>query len=842
MHTHPPRHFRRPAFLVRLLVGLVLAFPFAIPTADASEVSTSPAAAELPSVIDLRPVFHNWGLARRPQGGRGTCSVFTVVGGLEYALANQTRRGTPLSVEFLNWASNLATTNQADGGFFSDLWAGYQAHGICAETELPYRPAFDPALQPDPAAREAARIRRDAGLRWHWIKPWDVNTGLTDAEFTAIKRTLAAQWPVCGGFRWPKREQWTAGVLAMVPPEAVFDGHSVLLVGYRDDATAPGGGVFLIRNSGGGEPDAALSYAYVRAYMNDAGWIESGPAPAHPDGLAAERVRAWLNPTAPPPAGRNHRVSSNQQPAWHTENLDMTWLLPGQVLALPVFEGPGVITHMWFTSHAGWVGELNALVLRIYWDGATEPGVEVPLADFFAVGQGRPASVESIPVQVSPTGSLSCCWRMPFARSARIEIVNDNPDRSTGLYWQVDWVAVERLPENTPRFHARYRQEYPARAGRDYRVADLEGTGDYIGTVLSVTLAQDGWFGEGDDFFSIDGEQVPSLQGTGSEDYFNDAWGFRARTGPWFGQPRWQGDEAGDSGVAYRWHWPDAVHFERALRFDLEHKGNREEDTEGFFLERPDFFSSVAFWYQAGAPKGWEPLPPWPARRMPWETHHFVRAFRQARASGGAKPRVETTGFFGARPVLGWSPRGKGDTLTVPFTLATAGRRAVRLTAGRGPEGGRYQVALDSCPWQTIDLHGAEPAEADLLLGTHNLDAGEHRIRFKPAPDAKPAPLTVEMLRTLPLPPEARREVKTHHEAHFVRLAIGRAVYAYRLAYDRLPASLDELVRSGILPDRFLQDENRRPLRSRVEGDAFVVESDGPEPWTHRWRGLDARR
>lgn len=842
MHTPPPSPPRWLVFLMLLSTCLTGTTPITFATAHAGETSVPPVVADLPAAIDLRPVFRNWGLARRPQGGRGTCSVFTVVGGLEYALANQSRRGTPLSVEFLNWASNQATTNQADGGFFSDLWTGFLAHGICAEADLPYRPSYDAAMKPDPAARDAARSRRDAGLRWHWIKPWDVTTGLTDAEFTGIKRTLAAQWPVCGGFRWPKREQWQDGLLAMVPPEAVFDGHSVLLVGYRDDAAAPGGGVFLIRNSGGGEPDGALSYAYVRAYMNDAGWIESGSTTVQPAETATERVRSWLNPMSPPPVGRNHRVSSNQQPAWHTENLDMTWLQPGQVLALPVFEGPGVITHLWFTSHAGWVGELNALVLRIYWDGAPEPGVEVPLADFFAVGQGRPASVESLPVQVSPTGSLSCFWRMPFAHSARLEITNDNPDRSTGLYWQVDWVTVDRLPDNTPHFHARYRQEYPARAGRDYRVADLEGTGDYIGTVLSVTLAQDGWFGEGDDFFYIDGEQVPSLQGTGSEDYFNDAWGFRARTGPWFGQPRWQGDAAGDSGVAYRWHWPDAVHFERALRFDLEHKGNRDEDTEGFFLERPDFLSSVAFWYQTGTPKGWEPLPPWPQRRVPWERHHFVQAFRQVRASGAAKPRVETTGFFGARPVLGWNPKGTSETLTLPFSVATAGRRAVRLTAGRGPEGGRYRVALDGGPWQVIDLGALEAAEADLALGTHDLAAGEHRIQFRPATPGKPAPLTIEMLRTLPLPPEARRDVKTHHEAHFVRLAIGRAVYAYRLAYDRLPGSLDELVRSGILPARFTMDENRRPLRARVDGDAFVVESDGPEPWTHRWRGLDARR
>jgi hypothetical protein len=100
--------------------------------------------------------------------------------------------------------------------------------------------------------------------------------------------------------------------------------------------------------------------------------------------------------------------------------------------------------------------------------------------------------VESLPVQVSPTGSLTCYWRMPFAQSARIVISNDNPDRSSGLYWQVDRVELDSLPPDTLYVHARYRQEYPARMGQDYLIADIEGQGQYVGTVLSVTLAQDG--------------------------------------------------------------------------------------------------------------------------------------------------------------------------------------------------------------------------------------------------------------------------------------------------------------------------------------------------------------
>jgi hypothetical protein len=169
---------------------------------------------------------------------------------------------------------------------------------------------------------------------------------------------------------------------------------------------------------------------------------------------------------------------------------------------------------------------------------------------------------------------------------------------------------------------------------------------------MSVTLAQDGWFGEGDDFFCIDGEEVPSLQGTGSEDYFNDAWGFRPRTGPWFGQPRWQGDRAGDSGVCYRWHVLDPVGFTKSLRLTIEHKGNHEDDLEGFYVERPDFLSSVAFWYQTGEPKRFGGLPAWHARRVPWRQQHLVRAFRQARTTGSAKVAVQTQGFFGARPLL----------------------------------------------------------------------------------------------------------------------------------------------------------------------------------------------
>ncbi|MBL8760509.1 MAG: DUF2961 domain-containing protein [Phycisphaerae bacterium] len=837
--------------------------------AERAATAGAPAADDaLPKSVDLRPKFAGFGLTPRVQGPRGTCSVFAVTQALEFAVARRKGVGERLSEEFLNWASNQAIGQAADGGFFSDLWRGFEKYGVCAEAAMPYREKFEPDSPPSADATAQGAMARELGLRLRWIKEWDVTTGLTPEHLASIKETIAGGWPVCTGLRWPKAPAWKQNVLQMAAPADVFDGHSILFVGYRDDAKEPGGGVFIFRNSSGPERESEMTYEYALAYANDAAWIEAegidpdgiGPAgagEATPQLRVAERAQAirptpragtgdttlteLLSPSALAPAGRNRRVSSNMQPAWNTENLDMTWLHPGESIEMPRLDGPGVITHMWFTSHAGWTGELNALSLRVYWDGSATPGVEVPLADFFAVGQGRPAPVESEVVQVSSTGSLSCYWRMPFERSARIVVTNDNPDRGAGLYWQVDWTQLPRLPEGTPRFYAKYRQEYPAVAGRDYMLAALSGKGRYVGTVMSVTLAQDGWFGEGDDFFFIDAEATPSLQGTGSEDYFNDAWGFRARTSRWFGSPRWQGDSTGDSGVCYRWHVADAVNFERSLKVAIEHKGNLPEDTAGFFVERPDFISSVAFWYQEGEPGAWAALPGWDQRRVPWTRHHFVRDYQAAKHALGDAVRIDTSGLFGARPVLLWDNRAGTGAATFAFEVAEEGDHAVRLTAASGGDHGRYVVEIDGRDAGTLDFRTPDGAELDLSLGRRALSKGSHTITFR-AKKEQPGPLAIEMLRLLKLPPAAKRVPKTHHEAHFVRLAIGRATFAFRLAFGRVPESLDELVKSGILDARYLNDENNVPMKSRREGGHLVVESTAGEVWTHRWTGLDARR
>ena len=138
---------------------------------------------------------------------------------------------------------------------------------------MPYVLEFAPKRRPSDAALAHARHCRKAGLRQYWIKPWDPNRGLNDEQFAAVKATLRRRWPVCGGFLLPKQAEWEDGVLQMVSRAHVRDGHSVLLVGFRDDPSQPGGGVFLVQNTSKGPRNALMSYEYVRAYMNDAVWI-----------------------------------------------------------------------------------------------------------------------------------------------------------------------------------------------------------------------------------------------------------------------------------------------------------------------------------------------------------------------------------------------------------------------------------------------------------------------------------------------------------------------------------------------------------------------------------------
>ncbi|HWB97914.1 MAG TPA: glycoside hydrolase family 172 protein, partial [Bryobacteraceae bacterium] len=312
------------------------------------------------------------------------------------------------------------------------------------------------------------------------------------------------------------------------------------------------------------------------------------------------------------------RASSNNPDP--LSNDDSLRPIPGETVTLAELAGPGMVTHIWLTVAANEYGWPRLMRLRVYYDGSSTPSVDAPVGDFFGVGHGLERPLESLMVRDGSSGrSRNCYWPMPFRKSCRITITNEGRRRVSNLYYHVDWRKMVSLPADAGYFHALYRQALPAPAGQPYEVLAVRGKGHYVGTVLNVVQNQPGWFGEGDDLFYVDGEKTAGIQGTGTEDYFNDAWSLRVAQGPYAGVPVAEGTGVGSRMTAYRWHLADPVPFTTSLRFVLEHAGwtyDPNGSVRSAFEERADLFSSVAFWYQAGIAAGL-PEPPYGAARLP---------------------------------------------------------------------------------------------------------------------------------------------------------------------------------------------------------------------------------
>lgn len=436
-------------------------------------------------------------------------------------------------------------------------------------------------------------------------------------------------------------------------------------------------------------------------------------------------------------SGRTMR-SSSSDPNWRSGNEDSRPIRPGDTLTVADLEGPGVIRHIWFTINAVDARYGRSITLRIYWDGQEEPAVESPIGDFFAVGHGSRRTVDSMPVAVTSEGrAYNCYWPMPFAKRARITLTNDSKkDRVKAVYWYVDWEKVPALPADTAYFHAQYRQEFPTQAGTNYLILDAEGAGHYVGTVLSAYCRTAGWFGEGDDFFYIDGETEPSLRGTGTEDYFCDAWGFREFCRPYYGVVQFDGFEFGDRVTVYRWHIKDPVRFTKALKVEIEHKGVM-YDVHGKrvsgFEERADLFSSVAFWYQTGKARRFATLPPAHERVVP-QTLVEIEARPEAAkpAPADAKVDITTSGIHSDGRQLLARFTDAGSSLTLPFLLPAKAHGVARLRLSGCPEGGIWAVSLDGkrVPG-SVDLYSHGLCAREVRIGLVDLAPGEHTLSFE---------------------------------------------------------------------------------------------------------------
>ena len=417
---------------------------------------------------------------------------------------------------------------------------------------------------------------------------------------------------------------------------------------------------------------------------------------------------------------------SSSHPDLHS-NGDARPIGKGQTLVLGDLEGPGIITHIWCT-----VGSFDpfygrSLVLRIYWDGADKPSVEVPLGDFFGVGHGAYADFESIPVNVSSHGrARNCFWPMPFRKRAKVTVTTESTKYDTdSFYYYLDWQKHEKLANDISYFHARYRQAMPAGPG-DYTILETTGRGHYVGTVYSVQQVELGWFGEGDDRFYIDGEKLPSLRGTGTEDYFGDAWGFRQFSRPYYGVSLWEGYFPGDRVTAYRWHLQDPISFRKSLKVAIEHRGSVFTDTGqnlGQFYERPDWVSSAAFWYQS-PPVGFnEPIAPVDKRIAPYRVLRFDELEVSATPESGLGK--EKTGFL-------YLPGTADAQIEFDFEVAQEGRYQMSAFLTHSVFGSRYQPFLDGKRMgRELDLCISGHDQLWVSLDLHDLNKGKHTLRFE---------------------------------------------------------------------------------------------------------------
>ncbi len=267
-------------------------------------------------------------------------------------------------------------------------------------------------------------------------------------------------------------------------------------------------------------------------------------------------------------------------------------------------EGPGVITYMWMTVDEK---AYRSCILRMYWDSESEPSVEVPLGDFFVNPFGIRFEVNSLPISVNPSGGFNSYWPMPFRERARVTVENQGNEDIPHFFYQISFIK-KKLESNILYFHSQWRRSMTSRNSPQHVILETEGKGKYVGTVIAWEQLSNGWWGEGEVKFFIDGEKNPSICYTGTEDYFGGAWCFgKTYSTAFLGYPLWIKREGQiPKHVMYRWHIPDPIYFKERLKVLIQALGWW---PDGTYQPLTDDITSVAYWYQTEPHSNFPSLP-----------------------------------------------------------------------------------------------------------------------------------------------------------------------------------------------------------------------------------------
>ena len=276
---------------------------------------------------------------------------------------------------------------------------------------------------------------------------------------------------------------------------------------------------------------------------------------------------------------------------------------PNETFTLAEIEGPGSIQQIWMTP----TGEWRKTIIRFYWDDEKEPSVECPIGDFFCSGWGLYSPLSSLAVCVNPGSAFNCYWQMPFRKKCKITMENIDPNNEMRVYYQINYTLTE-VPEDAAYFHAQFRRSNPNINSDHVLVDGIKGKGQYVGTYIAWQVNNNGWWGEGEIKFFMDGDKkFPTICGTGTEDYFCGSYNFENKTThqyeefttPYAGlhqiiRPDGVYRSQQRFGM-YRWHILDPIRFEKDLKVTIQDLGWR---NDGRYLDQKSDISSVVFWYQ----------------------------------------------------------------------------------------------------------------------------------------------------------------------------------------------------------------------------------------------------
>lgn len=454
----------------------------------------------------------------------------------------------------------------------------------------------------------------------------------------------------------------------------------------------------------------------------------------NPTGEKGKGGMAIPHPTEPKPAA-SARAADDLGQGWKVR--PFIRLNARETAVLMDVAGPGIIQHIWMVE-----GLNRGLVLRFYWDGEATPSVEAPAPDFFALGHGRFALVNSLPVVVDPANALNCFWPMPFRTHARITLSNETAEDVQLVAYQITYVETE-VPAAAGTFHAQYRRASTA-VRNPYVILDgVKGRGRYVGTFLAWTQMEKGWFGEGEIKFYLDGDtRFPTICGTGTEDYFLGSYGFpKPFTTAYSGTvlPTTDGAEPPNFWSLYRWHIQDPINFAEDLRVTIQALG---WGTDGKYKKLADDIASVAYWYQAEPHAPFPKLPPLAerlreARRplMRIAGAHECESLAIVDRTPGIEAEVQDLRAIGN----GWSAdaqlfvraRKAGDFVEVAIPAKEPGARKVVLYGTRAPDYGtlRFTVNREAAE-VTFDGYAAKPVPSGPIdLGVHEPKDGKFVLR-----------------------------------------------------------------------------------------------------------------